>query len=63
MLRVIRTMKTAGLEKLLAGVDATQKGLLDEACILVDQNDRPIGTASKLDAHILQNGTSPLHRV
>jgi len=56
-------MKTAGLEKLLAGVDATQKGLLDEACILVDQNDRPIGTASKLDAHILQNGTSPLHRV
>ena len=32
------------------------------ALILVDKNDKIIGKISKLEAHILQNGQSPLHR-
>lgn len=66
MLKILRrssSMKNGvGLEKLLARADQTQKGLLEEACILVDQNDCQIGQISKLGAHVLENGTSPLHR-
>lgn len=50
------------IENLLETADLTQKDLLHEALILVDKNDQIIGKISKLEAHILQNGHSPLHR-
>jgi len=50
------------IENLLETADITQKDLLNEALILVDKNDQIIGKISKLEAHILQNGQSPLHR-
>jgi len=50
------------IENLLQNADLTQKDLLQEALILVDKNDQIVGKISKLEAHILQNGRSPLHR-
>ncbi|XP_045620772.1 isopentenyl-diphosphate Delta-isomerase 1 [Procambarus clarkii] len=43
-------------------IDPQQFALLDEPCILVDENDTNIGSASKRDCHLMQNGTSLLHR-
>ncbi|KAG7163487.1 isopentenyl-diphosphate Delta-isomerase 1-like isoform X2 [Homarus americanus] len=43
-------------------IDPQQYALLDEPCILVDENDTNIGTASKRDCHLMQNGSSLLHR-
>lgn len=42
----------------------TQKALLDENCILVDDNDMNIGMASKRDCHLIRTNGSPppLHR-
>jgi len=50
------------IESLLEKADSTQKDLLTEALILVDTKDNVIGKISKLEAHILENGKSPLHR-
>ena len=36
---------------LLDGEDPNQAGMMDEMCILVDIDDLPIGSASKLDCH------------
>ncbi len=36
---------------LLSGEDPDQAGMMDEMCILVDIDDNPIGSASKLDCH------------
>jgi len=36
---------------LLEGEDPDQAGMMDEMCILVDIEDTPIGSASKLDCH------------
>ena len=35
---------------------------MGERVILVDVNDEPLGDASKLEAHTLKDGHSPLHR-
>lgn len=43
-------------------IDPKQFALLDEPCILVDENDTNIGSASKRDCHLMQNGSSLLHR-
>ena len=38
------------------------KNYIFSALILVDKKDQIIGKISKLEAHILRNGQSPLHR-
>ena len=39
----------------LAGLDETQVKLMEEECILVDENDKNIGSASKKVCHLLEN--------
>jgi isopentenyl-diphosphate delta-isomerase len=41
--------------ELFDGLDKTQIALMEEECILVDQNDRNIGAASKKTCHLLSN--------
>ncbi|XP_055336409.1 isopentenyl-diphosphate Delta-isomerase 1-like [Paramacrobiotus metropolitanus] len=43
-------------------LDPVQEALLNEVCILVDQNDQNIGAATKKDCHLLENGICRLHR-
>ena len=44
-------------------LDPVQEALLQEQCILVDENDQPRGQASKRECHLLDDkGESPLHR-
>jgi len=45
-----------------AALDPVQEALLAEPCILVDSNDRVLGTASKRECHVMEKGTSLLHR-
>lgn len=47
-----RIMETVDSEIL----DPIQEALLNEMCILVDENDNDIGSASKKDCHLLRNG-------
>ena len=37
------------------GLDQTQVKLLEEECILIDNDDKNIGTASKKVCHLLEN--------
>lgn len=47
----------------LAGLDETQVKLMEEECILVDENDKNIGSASKKVCHLLENiDKGMLHR-
>ena len=39
----------------LSGYDAEQIRLMDEVCIVLDYNDKAIGTASKKDCHLMSN--------
>jgi len=39
----------------LSHLDATQVKLLQEECILIDNDDRKIGSASKKVCHLLEN--------
>ncbi|XP_023320062.1 isopentenyl-diphosphate Delta-isomerase 1 [Eurytemora carolleeae] len=43
-------------------IDPVQEALLSEPCILVDEQDRAIGQASKKDCHRMVEGGSLLHR-
>lgn len=44
-------------------INPVQEKLLEERCILVDENDREIGSDSKRNCHTLDDrGQSPLHR-
>ncbi|XP_050546907.1 isopentenyl-diphosphate Delta-isomerase 1 [Daktulosphaira vitifoliae] len=43
-------------------LNPVQEAALNEKCILVDQNDKECGYASKRDCHKLVNGEIPLHR-
>lgn len=53
---------TGAIEETLASRDKIQvESLKNENCILVDENDKITGKASKLDCHLLSNGP-PLHR-
>ena len=40
---------------LTSGLDETQVKLLEEECILIDENDKRIGAASKKTCHLLEN--------
>ena len=42
-------------EQLLHGYDKEQVKLMEEKCILVNEQDNPIGFASKRDCHLLTN--------
>ena len=47
----------------LSGYDAEQIRLMDETCIVLDQDDNPIGTASKKTCHLMTNiSQGLLHR-
>ncbi|EXJ84147.1 isopentenyl-diphosphate delta-isomerase [Capronia epimyces CBS 606.96] len=47
----------------LAGYDEEQIRLMDEVCIVLDQNDMPIGSASKKACHLMTNiNQGLLHR-
>ncbi|KAI9827150.1 MAG: isopentenyl-diphosphate delta-isomerase idi1 [Thelocarpon impressellum] len=39
----------------LAGYDEEQIRLMDEVCIVLDENDKPIGSASKKVCHLMKN--------
>ncbi len=46
-------------------IDPVQESLLEERCILVDEDDRPTGSASKRECHYLKTPKAaqlPLHR-
>ena len=40
---------------LTSGLDETQVKLLEEECILIDENNKRIGAASKKTCHLLEN--------
>ncbi|THH03830.1 hypothetical protein EW145_g5974 [Phellinidium pouzarii] len=47
----------------LAGYDAEQSRLMDERCILVDEQDQPVGAADKKTCHLMENiNKGLLHR-
>ncbi|KAJ5888341.1 isopentenyl-diphosphate delta-isomerase idi1 [Penicillium taxi] len=53
----------ASEENPMNGFDENQVMLMDEACIVVDEEDYPIGTASKKDCHLMANiAQGLLHR-
>ncbi|XP_005089882.1 isopentenyl-diphosphate Delta-isomerase 1 isoform X2 [Aplysia californica] len=50
-------------DDVLKGLDETQVKLMEEECILVDENDKNIGSASKKVCHLLENiNKGMLHR-
>ena len=46
----------------LARLDPVQEALLAEPCLLVTPEDRVTGSASKKECHLVQDGSSLLHR-
>ena len=47
------------MRDVLEGLDSDQRSMMSELCILVDENDKPIGGASKKECH---HGEGALHR-
>ena len=47
------------MSDILQGMDSDQAGMMEERCILVDNEDKAIGSSSKLECHY---GTGRLHR-
>ena len=45
----------ASTDTLTAGLDTVQVKLLEEECILIDNEDKNIGSASKKACHLLEN--------
>jgi len=55
--------KMANSTQCLAAIrDPIQKSLMSEECILVDNQDNIVGSDSKLNCHLVQNGSLKLHR-
>ena len=42
-------------DRILDNCDVTQVQLMKEECILIDENDKQIGSASKKNCHLLEN--------
>ncbi|XP_039269370.2 isopentenyl-diphosphate Delta-isomerase 1-like [Styela clava] len=62
LLNVMQARSANSLAETLASKDKNQVNLLyGEHLIIVDENDKPIGSASKLDCHLNSEGP-PLHR-
>ena len=47
------------MRDVLEGLDSDQRSMMSELCILVDEDDKPIGGASKKECH---HGEGALHR-
>jgi isopentenyl-diphosphate Delta-isomerase len=61
--RLSLSMRLHNLEIYLKNIDKTQLSLLDERCILVDQQDKRIGAETKKNCHLLANiNQGMLHR-
>ncbi|KJE95091.1 isopentenyl pyrophosphate isomerase [Capsaspora owczarzaki ATCC 30864] len=57
------TMTTSSGDDHLAGYDAEQVRLMEEVCILVDEDDRAVGPESKKNCHLMENiNKGMLHR-
>ncbi|XP_043217819.1 isopentenyl-diphosphate Delta-isomerase 1-like isoform X1 [Amphibalanus amphitrite] len=52
----------SSLHSVPAALDRQQELLLDEMCLLVDENDRQVGAATKRRCHQWSDGSCPLHR-
>lgn len=48
-------IQSAAQDQDLAGYDEEQIRLMDEVCIVLDDNDTPIGSASKKVCHLMEN--------
>ena len=58
-----QTQASATQDSDLAGYDEEQIRLMDEVCIVLDENDVPIGSASKKVCHLMENiNRGLLHR-
>ncbi|KAK5165509.1 isopentenyl-diphosphate delta-isomerase idi1 [Saxophila tyrrhenica] len=58
-----QTANSATRDADLAGYDEEQIRLMDEVCIVLDENDMPIGSASKKVCHLMENiNKGLLHR-
>lgn len=58
-----RPGNTSQQDDALSGYDEEQIRLMDEVCIVLDENDNPIGSASKKTCHLMQNiDAGLLHR-
>ncbi|KAF2165025.1 hypothetical protein M409DRAFT_24925 [Zasmidium cellare ATCC 36951] len=58
-----QTQSSATQDADLAGYDEEQIRLMDEVCIVLDENDAPIGSASKKVCHLMENiNKGLLHR-
>jgi isopentenyl-diphosphate delta-isomerase len=58
-----QTQASATQDSDLAGYDEEQIRLMDEVCIVLDENDVPIGSASKKVCHLMENiNKGLLHR-
>jgi isopentenyl-diphosphate delta-isomerase len=58
-----QTQHPATQDNDLAGYDEEQIRLMDEVCIVLDENDKPIGSASKKVCHLMENiNKGLLHR-
>ena len=58
-----QTRASATQDSDLAGYDEEQIRLMDEVCIVLDENDVPIGSASKKVCHLMENiNKGLLHR-
>ncbi|KAK2067005.1 hypothetical protein P8C59_000775 [Phyllachora maydis] len=55
ILRLFPDIDTSGDGDALDGHDEEQIRLMDEVCIVLDDNDKPIGTASKKLCHLMTN--------
>ncbi|KAL9625236.1 MAG: hypothetical protein Q9160_000638 [Pyrenula sp. 1 TL-2023] len=58
-----RPSTTSQHDDALSGYDEEQIRLMDEVCIVLDENDNPIGSASKKTCHLMENvNAGLLHR-
>lgn len=48
-------MANIDVESVLSGLDETQVKLLNEECILINNDDHCIGSASKKVCHLMEN--------
>lgn len=55
--------KFSTIQNELKKYDQTQVNLFNEKCILVDQNDKPLGPETKKNCHLIENiNKGMLHR-
>ena len=61
--KIIGLTKYSTVQNEFKKYDQTQLNLFNEKCILVDQNDKPLGPETKKNCHLLENiNKGMLHR-